>query len=222
MCLPTALYRRWSPKPFGLESQPWSAASRERAVPSAGCHRGGGRDLPEGGTGRAGGHRDRGIRSREENGVWLMHPQQKNGQGLSFVSLFVTLQCGFDYSTWTQQISSLRTVENIDVLFTKNFWEAWCTYVSTTTCLDGFYLIAFWKAYGENFYCGAFNFEMCCAWRNKLLGVTALLYLCEVCWCKDVYYGLSFYCNLWGRWLDCTLLQISVCTQARLGRSSVC
>lgn len=146
----------------------------------------------------------------------------KNGQGLSFVSLFVTLQCGFDYSTWTQQISSLRTVENIDVLFTKNFWEAWCTYVSTTTCLDGFYLIAFWKAYGENFYCGAFNFEMCCAWRNKLLGVTALLYLCEVCWCKDVYYGLSFYCNLWGWWLDCTLLQISVCTQARLGRSSVC
>lgn len=116
----------------------------------------------------------------------------KNGQGLSFVSLFVTLQCGFDYSTWTQQISSLRTVENIDVLFTKNFWEAWCTYVSTTTCLDGFYLIAFWKAYGENFYCGAFNFKMCCAWRNKLLGVTALLYLCEVCWCRDVYLGSPF------------------------------
>lgn len=140
----------------------------------------------------AGGRGDRGIRSREENGVWLMHPQRKNGQGLSFVSLFVTLQCGFDYSTWTQQISSLRTVENIDVLFTKNFWEACCTYVSTTTCLDGFYLIAFWKAYGENFYCGAFNFEMCCAWRNKLLGVTVLLYLCKVCWCMDVYLGSPF------------------------------
>lgn len=92
--------------------------------------------------------------------------------------------CNVDLITavWTQQISSLRTVENIDALFTKNFWEACCTYVSTTTCLDGFYLIGFWKACGENFCCGAFNSEMCRAWRNKLLGVSVLLYLGKVCW----------------------------------------
>lgn len=92
-------------------------------------------------------------------------------------------------AVWTQQISSLRTVENIDALFTKNFWEACCTYVSTAPCLDGFYLIGFWKAYGENFCCGAFNLEMCCAWRSKLLGATMLLYLGKVCWCRVVYLG---------------------------------
>lgn len=102
--------------------------------------------------------------------------------------------CNVDLITavWTQQISSLRTVENIDALFTKNFWEACCTYVSTTTCLDGFYLIGFWKAYGENFCCGAFNLEMCGAWRNKLLGVTMLLYLGTVCCCRDAYLGCHF------------------------------
>lgn len=98
--------------------------------------------------------------------------------------------CNVDLITaaWTQQISSPWTVENIDALFTKNFWEgACCTYVSTTTCLDGFYLIGFWKAYGENFCCSAFNWEMCRAWRKKLLGVTLLLCLGKVCWCRDGY-----------------------------------
>lgn len=144
---------------------------------------------------------------RQETGtsLWERNPKQWRKWSLINASavqkmdsdcpLFLYLWlCNVDLITavWTQQISSLRTVENIDALFTKNFWEACCTYVSTTTCLDGFYLIGFWKAYGENFCFGAFNLEMCRACRNKLWGVTMLLYPDKACLCRQVYLGSGF------------------------------
>lgn len=183
LCIDTGLPQPsvWNPCSAELQT--------EACCPSADCDEWG-RDVPEGGMGQVGAGRGRSNQQRK----WSLinaSATQKPGRGCPLF-LYLWL-CNVDLITalWTQQISSPRAVENIDVLFTKNFWEACCTYVSTTACLDGFYLIVFWKAYGEDFYCGTFNSEMCCAWRKELLGVTVLC-ICEVCWWRDVHLGSCF------------------------------
>lgn len=63
---------------------------------------------------------------------------------------------------------------------------------SAATWSDGFYLIGFWRAYGEKFYSDAFNLEICCAWRNKLLRAIRLLYPCIVYWGRAVHLGSCY------------------------------